>query len=132
MRLYEAFITGNIMGHGDVTEVRRVMVVHTESVFGKGVVKLLTDRADLVLIGYDPVDQADLLQTLRQVEPDVVIFTRGEKDLSYAACLQMAERSIPRLRVIVLGHDEPLVYVLDKQQMSVSTLYDLFALLNAE
>jgi hypothetical protein len=105
------------------------MVVHSELVFGGGVLSLLATVAGLELNGYDPRDQADLLQAVSRVRPNDVILTRGFMDLADVAFLLTSQRGDPNMRVIVLSPDDNLVHIFDSRQMVVASLMELFTLI---
>jgi len=106
------------------------MVVHTESVFGSVVQRMLANMTDVEVIGCDPKDQADLLKTLRLATPDVVLMTRGSWDLSFVSNMLLAQQGNSRIRVIVMDQDDNLVHVYDKGQTTLSATVDLLTLIH--
>jgi hypothetical protein len=116
------------LGCGKGIKVRRVLVVHTDLIFGRGLQGLLVDVAGLEVIGYDPRDQSDLLQAVRLTEPNDVLLTRGNLDLADVSTLLMFQRSDPKMRVIVMSPNDNLVHIYDSRQMQFSSSIELFPL----
>jgi hypothetical protein len=105
--------------------MRRVIVVHTESVFAEGLQRLLAGVGGIEVNGLDPKSQANLFEALTRIEPDVVILTRGRRDLPDVPSLLISLVDHPRSRVLVVGDDSNLVHIYDKQQSLISTSNDL-------
>jgi hypothetical protein len=127
LRLYGVFATGVIFGNEKVTEVRRVMIAHTTLILGGGVQNLLANLTGIEVIGCNPRGQADLLQAIRLVEPDVVLLTRGEIDFADFSGLFTSQKYDPKLRIIAISPFDNLmhVYDYDGRQRLISSLDDL-------
>jgi hypothetical protein len=104
------------------------MVVHTGSVFSAGVQRLFADEANIEVVECDPRDNADLIQALQGVEPDIVILTGEGMDLPDTSRLLMALGSHTEIRVLIVSEDDNLVQIYDKRQFLVTTSSDLIKL----
>ena len=105
---------------GEATGARRVLIVECESVLGVGVNSLLAGEADLEVIGIPPVGQAELMQKIRQSQPDVVILEETPP-----IALQGFLCHYPELRVVVVSPSSNLVRCYHKQQVLLTQATDL-------
>jgi hypothetical protein len=104
------------------------MVVHTGRVFGDGLQRLFTDLTSLEVVVHFLRDYSDLLRAFYRFRPEVVLLTRGIKDLANASSLLLSPNSHPNLRVIVISEDDNLAYIYDKQEMVISKKNELLTL----
>ncbi len=106
----------------------RVLIVENQLLLGAGLQKLLSDQADLEVIGISPCSQLKLVQEIRQIQPDVV-FLDNDSHLTDAIDLLNFLEKIPRLRVIVVSADHDRVQIYNKHQIQLSHPTDLFKII---
>jgi hypothetical protein len=110
----------------------RVVVVHTGSIFGESLERLLAGVVDIEVMAYDPRFQGDLFRALARIEPDVVIMTGGRMDLPVVPRLLRSLANLSRFRVLIVGDDDNLVHIYNIQQMAVSSTADLITLIRGD
>lgn len=102
----------------------RILLIENESILGAGIERLLTDRARLHVIGVTFVNGTILIDTIKQLQPDVIIL-----DEAYLLVIPfnflIALLDYPSLRVMVISAHHNRVQIYDKQQLEITQLTDL-------
>jgi len=108
------------------------MVVHTDTVFGSGVLRMLSGLGDIEVIGCNPSNQYDLLRAFRLANPDIVLITTEKIDHSSIPSMLVAKKGEHRFRMIVMNERDNIAHIYEKGQMVVSTSVDLYTLLQVD
>jgi DNA-binding NarL/FixJ family response regulator len=96
----------------------RVLIAEKESLLGAAVQSFLVRQPGLEVIGISPADQAQLVQEVDRLRPDVVILGEPSQLIGPAQLLTFL-RDYPTLRVVVVNVDHSLVRIYDKHQVSL-------------
>lgn len=104
--------------------MKKVNVILSESLIGKGVESILSREMDLSVTSTSFIDDAALNQQIERDQPDVVIL---DESLIINEMLSLFHlfASYPNLRVIVLSDGENRINIYDRQEIQVSHSADL-------
>ena len=104
--------------------MKRVLLIATQSLFGRGVENLLHQEDNLEFIGCESnVDSA--LQYVENQELDVVLIEQGILDTQLGHPLQCLLRSRPNLKVIELNPADETICIYSSQHKTVKKVRDL-------
>jgi len=99
--------------------VLRVLIVENQLLLGAGLQNLLSGETDLDVIGISPRNQLELVQKIRQIQPDV-IFLDEDSRLTNATDLLTFLENFSKLRVIVLNANDNIAHIYIKKQTLVT------------
>lgn len=108
--------------------VLRVLVVENQLLLGAGLQNLLSGEIDLDVIGISPRNQLELVQKIRQIQPDVVFLDKDSR-LTDATDLLIFLENFSKLRVIVLNANDNLARIYIKKQTLVTPTARLISII---
>jgi DNA-binding NarL/FixJ family response regulator len=104
--------------------MKRVLLIATKSLFGRGVENLLHQEDNLELIGCESnVDSA--MQRIENQEFDVVLIEKSILDSQLGHPLQCLLRSRPNLKVIELDPSDETICIYSSEYKTVKKVRDL-------
>jgi DNA-binding NarL/FixJ family response regulator len=103
--------------------VRRVLIVENQTLLGAGVHSLLWEERGLEVYGISPHDQAELVQDIGRLQPDIVIMDKASHLMAPLNLLAALENH-SRLQLIVVSADDNQVCLYDKRQVPVKQAAD--------
>lgn len=108
--------------------IKRVLLVESGQFLGGVISSLFAQHEHLNLIEAFPANSTELLQAVKDHEPQIVVLddTLNKK---YLTQLLRYMRASEGLRIVVVGADSNHVEVYQKQQVPVRRTADFFALL---
>jgi chemotaxis response regulator CheB len=109
----------------------RILIIENESILGAGIERLLADRARLDVIGVTSVNGTMLIDTIKQLQPDVIILDEAHL-LAMPFNFLTALLDYPSLRVMVISAHHNRVQICHKQQLLVTQVTDLVSLIQRE
>lgn len=113
------------------SRLKKVLLIHSDLLLLSGVESLLTHEDDLHLASADLNDRALLIDTIAQLQPNVIICDEYVrlKDQS-VLCGLINECSELRLLIVSVKNNHILVY--DKQAISITGSRDLITAIRGE
>jgi DNA-binding NarL/FixJ family response regulator len=105
-------------------DLKKVIVILSESLIGKGVESILSREMDLSVTSISFIDDATLNQQIERVQPDVVILDESLLSSEMPRLFNLFA-SYPNLRVMVLSVGENRINIYDRQEIQVSHSADL-------
>ena len=106
----------------------RVLVVENEQLLGAGLLNLLSNEADLDVIGISPHNELELVQEIRRLQPDIV-FLNKDSGLTDAIDLLSFLENLSELRVVVVNASNYLARIYSKRETQLCRATDLFAII---
>ena len=107
----------------------RVLIVENQLLLGAGLQNLLSGETDLDVIGISPRNQLELVQKIRQIQPDVVFLDKDSR-LTDATDLLTFLENFSKLRVIVLNANDNLACIYIKKQTLVTPTARLISIVH--
>lgn len=104
--------------------MKKVIVLLSESLIGKGVESILSREKDLSVTSTSFIDDATLNQQIERDQPDVVILDE-RLEIADLSCMVGLLKENPELRVIVVEEQQNLIHVYQKQEIIVTRVADL-------
>jgi DNA-binding NarL/FixJ family response regulator len=104
--------------------LKKVIVILSESLIGKGVESILSREMDLSVTSTSFIDNATLNQQIERDQPDVVILDESLLSSEMPRLFNLFA-SYPNLRVMVLSVGENRINIYDRQEIQVSHSADL-------
>ena len=103
---------------------RVLLVVENELMFGAAVERLLAAEAWLNVEDVTPPNQSSLIETIKQLKPNVIIL---EQASLLTTPLKMLTNLLnyPELRVVTMSASDNQIQISDKQQLVITQLTDL-------
>ena len=101
------------------SNVYRILIVENQQLLGGGLQSLLSGETNLDVIGISPRNQLELVQKIRQIQPDVVLLDE-DSCLTNATDLLTFLENFSKLRVIVVNANDNLAHIYIKKQILVS------------
>lgn len=105
-------------------DLKKVIVILSESLIGKGVESILSREMDLSVTSISFIDNATLNQQIERDQPDVVILDESLLSSEMPRLFNLFA-SYPNLRVMVLSVGENRINIYDRQEIQVSHSADL-------
>ncbi len=111
----------------------RVVLFDTDTLFGAGLAEILAQDGSLEVTIVANTAMADLLHTLEDYQPDVIILTE-HSPIDIARLLDLMEvlHTRERLRVILIRTDDNAITQYDVRQVPLTEGADLVALIHNE
>ena len=110
--------------NGRYTSTNRVLVIDNRSIMGAGVETLLSNSGQLQVVGTTPQDEADLVASIWQLSPDVIILS-SQAQLTDPVRLLNLLKDYRSFRLIVVSEDDNTMEVYEKRQMTARQQSDL-------
>lgn len=107
--------------------VLRVLIVENQLLLGAGLQNLLSGETDLDVIGISPRNQLELVQKIRQIQPDVVFLDKDSR-LTNATDLLTFLENFSKLRVIVVNANDNLAHIYIKKQILATPTAQLISI----
>jgi len=107
---------------------KRVLLILSGQFLGGVISCLLQNSPHIQLIEASPAGGAELLETMREARPDIVVLDDTVKD-KYLSNLLVFMQAITDLRVVVVSTESNDLNVYQKQHIQVQQSADLFAVL---
>jgi len=108
--------------------VLRILIVENQLLLGAGLQNLLSDEADLDVIGISPRNQLELVREIRQRQPDIV-FLDEDSHLTDAIDLLTFLEDFHELQLIVVNANDHVVRIFNKQEIRLSRSTALFGII---
>lgn len=103
--------------------VPRVLVVETGTLLGAGVQNLLTRRSTLEVVGIAPEDEADLLRTIQQLQPNIIVLDETTSPIRLPSLMDHL-RDYPHVRVVAVNAEDVHAQILEKSQVQTTQVTD--------
>ena len=110
--------------NGRYTSTQRVLVIDNRSIMGAGVETLLSNSAELQVIGTTPSDEDDLVRDVWQFSPNVIILSH-QSQLTNPVRLLSLLNNYHSFRLIVVSEDDNMMEIYEKRQVTASHRSDL-------
>jgi DNA-binding NarL/FixJ family response regulator len=106
--------------------VKRVVVVLSDSLIGRGVESLLSREMDLSVTSIPFVDNGALISKIEELKPDVVIMDESlifRREVEFISLL----RCYPKVRILVLSIQDNRINIYDREEIPVTQSTDLIS-----
>ncbi len=103
---------------------QRVLIVEHNSLLGAGMESLLNNASDLYSAGVTPNSKDELIQSISEFQPDVVILDKTSS-LINSVGLSVLLKNHPKLRVVAVSANDNLLHIYNKQQVLIMQAADL-------
>ena len=106
----------------------RILIVENQLLLGAGLQRLLSDMTDLDVIGVSPRNQLELVQEIRQLQPDIIFLDKDSRLTDAIELLSFLE-NLPKLRLIVLSASDYQAQIYNKQEIQLCWATDLIGII---
>lgn|GEM_PF-1584850 len=107
---------------------RRILIVENESLLGAAIEHLLTGITDFQVVGIKAPDEETLIEALKQIRADVLIFDEASL-LKVSLRLLTEILNYPYLRIVVVNANNDYVQLYHKQEAVITQAADLINLI---
>ena len=104
--------------------VKRVLIVENDLLLGAGIERLLSQNANIELLGLASARDIDFAKHINQFKPDVIVMDEASYLASSIRPLTLL-KNCPSLRVVMVNTNDTLVHIYDKQQIRVTQMTEL-------
>lgn len=110
--------------------MKRVFVLSRRSLFHQGIETLLSQQAELEIVGQDS-EPSEAVECIQKFNPDVIILNLDDPELDLSSPVLCVMREKTAIRIIGLSLRENKICVFQGEDKQVHQLEDLFnAILN--
>ena len=111
--------------------MQRVLIVEDGCLLSAGIQSLLSLERNLDVVSVSPRCQAELIQGIKRVQPDVVVLDELTHLVTPASLLALVNTA-PHLRVVVVSANDNRVRIYGKQQALITRAADLVNIIHSD